>query len=165
MARRAKPTKTIRKAKQDLQRRAAEDGDTTLQDLRRAKNDRAGAKYDAKIGLEAAKDAYRGGRPTLTWTDAGRDIVRKMRATRTSYGRNYFVGEGDLCKVRRLVSKYETFNGYGTADLTPGEVIMITSSPYNPYGDGLRVDVLRGLDEINGVPLAKLVQLPREENN
>jgi len=165
MARRAKPTKTVRKAKQALQRRAAEDGDTTLQDLRRAKIERDGAKFEAKVGLEAAKQAYRGGSSQLTWTEAGRDIVRKMRATRTSYGRNYFVGEGDLCKVRKLVSKWETFNGYGTADLTPGQVIMVTSTPYNPYGDGLRVDVLRGLDEIIGVPLAKLVQLPREENN
>ena len=165
MARKSKPTSTVLKAKRELRRRAANEDDPTLSELKAARLAREGAKISAKQGLEAAKDAYRGGRPTLTWTEAGRDIVRKMRQTRTTYGRSYFVGEGDLCKVRKLVSKYETFNGYGTADLTPGEVIMVTSAPYNPYGDGLRVDVLRGLDEIIGVPLAKLIQLPREEDN
>ena len=163
MARKKKPAKSVIAAKKELARLKAEEGDTTLDELRTARHKRAQAKTDAKSGLEAARGAYRGNRSTLTWTDAGRAIVQKMRKTRTTYGRNYFVGEGDLCKVRKLVSKYETFNGYGTDDLKPGEIIMVTSAPYNPYGDGLRVDVLRGLDAINGVPLAKLIQLPREQ--
>ena len=164
MARKKKVSKTLAAAKIDLDRRV-EEGDEAATAIRDGKWKRAGDKHAAKTGLKAAREAYRGSKSSMTWTTEGREIVRQMRATRTTSGRKHFVGEGDIAKVRKHISKWETFNGYGTADLTPGQVIMVTSTPYNPYGDGLRVDVLRGLDEIIGVPLAKLVQLPREENN
>jgi hypothetical protein len=157
-----KPNKTLRDAKNELARRAYEDGDTTLEELRQKRLERGAAKKEAKIGLEAAKNAYRGGRKTLQWTPAGREIVKHMRSKKTDYGRGYYVGEGDICKVRKFISRYDTFSGYGTQDIPVGAIVIITSAPYNPYGDGLRIDVLHNGESVQGVKLAKLVQIKED---
>ena len=164
MARKKKVSKTLAAAKIDLDRRV-EEGDEAATAIRDGKWKRAGDKHAAKTGLKAAREAYRGSKSSMTWTTEGREIVRQMRATRTTYGRKHFVGEGDIAKVRKHISKWETCSGFGAADLLVGQVLMICSAPYNPYGDGLRVDVLRGMDSIQGVPLSKLVQIrPMEED-
>ena len=87
-----------------------------------------------------------------------------MRSKKSDYGRGYFVGEGDICKVRKLISKWDTFSGYGTQDIPAGAIVIITSAPYNPYGDGLRIDVLHNGESIQGVKLAKLVQIKMDED-
>ena len=119
---------------------------------------------EEKSGLEAAKNAYRGGSKTMQWTEEGREIVRKMRATKKDYSGTYFVGEGDIAKVRKLISKWDTYGGYGTHDILVGEIVIITSAPYNPWGDGLRVDVLHGAESIQGVKLAKLIKIRQAED-
>jgi len=165
MARKKKLSKTIVAAKKDLQRRAEEEDDTTLQDLQEARRERDLAKGVAKVGLDAARNAYRGGNKSLVWTEAGREIVKRMRTKRSDYGRGYYVGEGDIAMVRKHISKYETYSGYGTHDIPAGAIVIITSSPYNPYGDGLRIDVLHGAESVQGVKLAKLVQIRKEEED
>ena len=160
-----KVSKALTEAKRELARRAEEDGDTTLQELRTKSYERGQARQTAKSGLEAAKNAYRGGAKTLQWTDAGRELVKKMRAKKTDYSGKYFIGEGDIAKVRKLISKWDTFSGYGTHDILAGEIVIITSAPYNPYGDGLRIDVLHGAESIQGVKLAKLVQIKQDEDD
>ena len=157
------PNKTLRDAKNELARRAIEDGDTTLEELRQKRLDRGAAKKEAKVGLEAAKNAYRGAKKSLQWTPAGREIVKRMRSSKTDYGRGYYVGEGDICKVRKFISRYDTFSGYGTSDIPIGAIVIITSAPYNPYGDGLRIDVLHNGESVQGVKLAKLVQIKEED--
>ena len=160
-----KPNKTLRDAKNELARRAIEDGDTTLEELRQKRLERGAAKKEAKVGLEAAKNAYRGGKKSLQWTPAGREIVKRMRSKKSDYGRGYYVGEGDICKVRKHISRYDTFSGYGTSDIEVGSIVIITSSPYNPYGDGLRIDVLDNSESVQGVKLAKLVQIKMDEDD
>ena len=159
-----KPNKTLRDAKNELARRAIEEGDTTLDDLQAKRMEREQGKRDAKIGLEAAKNAYRGAKKSIQWTPAGREIVKRMRATKSDYGRGYYVGEGDICKVRKHISRYDTFSGYGTSDIEVGSIVIITSAPYNPYGDGLRIDVLHNGESVQGVKLAKLVQIKMDED-
>ena len=157
-----KPNKTLRDAKNELARRAIEDGDTTLEELRQKRLERGAAKKEAKVGLDAAKNAYRGGKKSLQWTPAGREIVKRMRSKKSDYGRGYYVGEGDICKVRKHISRYDTFSGYGTSDIEVGSIVIITSAPYNPYGDGLRIDVLHNGESVQGVKLAKLVQIKED---
>ena len=163
MARKKKVSKTIAAAKIDLERRV-EEGDEAATSVRDKKWERAGDKYRAKNGLKEAREAY-AGKPTLTWTEEGRAIVNKMREHRRKYSGRYFIGEGDIAKVRKHISKWETCSGYGAADLHVGQILIITSAPYNPYGDGLRIDVLRGGDSIQGVPLARLVQIHVAEDD
>ena len=163
MARKKKVSKTLAAAKIDLERRV-EEGDEAATAVRDKKWERVGDKCRAKNGLKEARAAY-AGKPTLTWTDEGRAIIQRMRSARRDYSGDYFLGEGDIAKVRKHVSKWETFDGYGTADLHVGQILIITSAPYNPYGDGLRIDVLRGGDSIQGIPLARLVQIRVSEDD
>ena len=163
MARKKKVSKTLAAAKIDLDRRV-EEGDEAATAIRDEQRKRAGERRGAKNGLKAARAAY-SPITTITWTEAGRAIVQKMRAARTDYSGRYFIGEGDIAKVRKHISKWETCSGYGAADLHVGQILIITSAPYNPYGDGLRIDVLRGGDSIQGVPLARLVQIHVAEDD
>lgn len=159
-----KTSSALAKAKKELIRRAHEDGDTTLHELRTKRYERGEARKTAKSGLEAARNAYRGGGKSLQWTQEGREIVKRMRSTKKDYSGNFFVGEGDIAKVRKFINKYDTYAGYGTHDIPVGEIVIITSAPYNPWGDGLRVDVLHGAESIQGVKLAKLVKIRQAED-
>jgi len=97
-----------------------------------------------------------------TWTPEGRELVAKMRKNRRGFmGRNYVVGEGSLATVAK---QYTTWD-YGYMVIQPGEMVMVVSAPYNPWGDGMVVDVLRGADPISEVPLASLRPLRDEEDD
>jgi|1_EtaG_2_1085319.scaffolds.fasta_scaffold50226_1 hypothetical protein len=97
-----------------------------------------------------------------TWTAEGRELVAKMRKNRRGFmGRSYVVGEGSLATVAKQYASWD----YGYTVIQPGEMVMIVSAPYNPWGDGMVVDVLRGADPIAEVPLASLRPLRDEEDD
>ena len=79
MARKKKVSKTLAAAKIDLERRV-EEGDEAATAIRDGKWKRA-RERTAKNGLKEARAAY-AGKPTLTWAEAGRSIVNKMREHR-----------------------------------------------------------------------------------
>jgi len=91
------------------------------------------------------------GKKTKRYNPDAKNILRRMRESRGANGMRYALGVGHLCKLARSVSGYRISGAFCGRTLKPGEIVMITSDPYNPMGDGLRVDIMAGADIYDAV--------------
>lgn len=109
-------------------------------------------------------EAFEGERPvrrkkTKTFNPEAESIIERMRKNRSTGGMSFAIKVGELAKTARNISGYRMLNGYGPT-IPRGSYVTVVSEPYNPWGGGLVVDIMFGMDAYSQVDLKKLRPLP-----
>lgn len=90
-----------------------------------------------------------------TFNPEAESIIERMRKNRSAGGMSFAIKLGELVKTARSISGYRMLNGYGPS-IPRGSYVTVISEPYNPWGGGLVVDIMFGMEQYHQVDLKKL---------
>lgn len=149
-------TIAIEEAVSDEEREAASQALTDFYQEQENEKEKKDQLKEAKAAARAAKieagRSVRGRR--IEWVSGGREMVPGM----SKRGKEFFAAaSGNLVKVSRDITRWETDNAYGnTRGVKKGEIVMVISDHRTGSNNKSVVDVMVGPDIVKGVPAAVL---------